>query len=198
MNHDRARRLFGACWDDELTQAEREWLDAHFAACPRCRAEYDALTRSLELTASLPRVEAAPDLVDRVLARARHVTPARDVLVEVPVRWAPAAVVAAAATVVIAALLVVPRAPWRGAPGAPSLPATAQVVPLGGPAQPERMPQGVAPKPAPAAPSGEVVFDPSKDVEFVLDPVTLHRGRATVTTGSHRSERRSEQAVITF
>ena len=27
MNCDDARRLFGAYWDDELTLAEREWLE---------------------------------------------------------------------------------------------------------------------------------------------------------------------------
>ncbi len=55
MNCDRARRLFGAAWDDELTQAEREWLDAHFAACAGCRAAAsregrvrDAVRRTLQ------------------------------------------------------------------------------------------------------------------------------------------------------
>ncbi len=94
MNHDRARRLFGACWDDELTQAEREWLDTHFVACPSCRAEYDRFTRTLEMTAALPRVESAPGLVDRVLARARRAAPAPDTLAEVPARWVPAALAA--------------------------------------------------------------------------------------------------------
>ena len=29
MKCGQARRLFGAYWDDEITQAEREWLEAH-------------------------------------------------------------------------------------------------------------------------------------------------------------------------
>jgi hypothetical protein len=196
MNHDRARHLFGACWDDELTQAEREGLDAHFAGCPRCRAEYDQFTRALELTASLPRVEAAPDLLDRVLARTRRSAPVPDALAETPARWVPATVAAVAAMVVIVALIVVPRSPLR----APAVQApSAAVVQLGGPKQPERV-QPAAPERAPASrvPAGDVVFDPSKDVEFVLDPVTLHRGHATVSTGAHRAEKRGEEAVITF
>ena len=28
---DQARRLFGAYWDDEVTQAEREWLESHLS-----------------------------------------------------------------------------------------------------------------------------------------------------------------------
>ena len=58
MNCARARGLFGACWDDEITQAEREALEAHFAACPGCRAEYDEYSRALELVVALPRVAA--------------------------------------------------------------------------------------------------------------------------------------------
>ena len=66
-----ARRLFGACWDDEITQGEREALEAHFASCPGCREEYEAYSRTLEHVNTLPRVEAAPDLVDRPCATSR-------------------------------------------------------------------------------------------------------------------------------
>ena len=54
---DQARRLFGAFWDDEVTQAEREWLDTHFTACPGCRTEYDQFARTVETIGSLPRTE---------------------------------------------------------------------------------------------------------------------------------------------
>jgi predicted anti-sigma-YlaC factor YlaD len=53
-------RLFGAYWDDETTQAEREWVEAHLASCSSCRKEYESFTRTLELVGSLPRVEPAP------------------------------------------------------------------------------------------------------------------------------------------
>jgi hypothetical protein len=40
------------------------------------------------------------------------------------------------------------------------------------------------------------IFDPSEDIEFVLDAVTLRRGRATVERGSQAIH--AEQAVISF
>ena len=61
MRHcSKARRWFGAYWDDEITQAEREWLEAHFAACTKCRGDYDRFAQTLESVASLTRIEAAP------------------------------------------------------------------------------------------------------------------------------------------
>ena len=45
---DQGRRLFGAYWDDEVTQAEREWLESHFAGCPTCRQQYEQFARTLE------------------------------------------------------------------------------------------------------------------------------------------------------
>ena len=52
---DQARRLAGPYWDDEITQAEREWFDAHLAGCESCRVHVEGLTRTLELAGSLPR-----------------------------------------------------------------------------------------------------------------------------------------------
>jgi hypothetical protein len=40
------------------------------------------------------------------------------------------------------------------------------------------------------------LFDHSEDVEFILDPVTLHRGRASMTRTP--SGVRGEKAVISF
>src|SRR5258705_5464374 len=100
-------RLFGAYWDDETTQAEREWVETHLASCPSCQKEYEAFARTLELAGSLPRIEPAPDLVERVLSRARRSAPAPDV---VPVRsrpWVP--VTAALGLAVIAGS---PALPW--------------------------------------------------------------------------------------
>src|SRR5262249_32987301 len=94
MNCSKARRWFGAYWDDEITQAEREWLEAHFTTCARCRAEYDALARSLESLGALPRIDAAPDFVERTLARARRAAPASDRVGVPRPSWAPVAVAA--------------------------------------------------------------------------------------------------------
>jgi anti-sigma factor RsiW len=197
---DRAGRLFGACWDDELTQAERDWLEGHLASCPRCRTEYDGFSRALELTASLPRVDAAPDLVDRVLARSRRAVAAPDVVGQAGVRWVPAAAAAAAAVLaVVGALLFLPQSPWH-APAA-SGPAPGAIM-TSGPAEPILVPLPGGKAEAPrgmASGGGDNVFDHSEDVEFILDPVTLHRGRASVThTGSRRTGVEGGQAIISF
>ena len=42
-----ARRLFGVYWDDEITLAERDWLEAHFSACTACRGEYEQFARTI-------------------------------------------------------------------------------------------------------------------------------------------------------
>jgi len=196
---DRARRLFGACWDDELTQAERDWLEGHLASCPRCRKEYDEFSRALELTASLPRVEAAPDLVERVLARSRRAVAAPDVVGQAAVRWVPAAAAAAAAVLaVVGALLFLPQSPWR-APASSGTAPTA--IMTGGPAEPVLVtsPGRKSEAAGETVRSGDDVFNHGEDVEFILDPVTLHRGRASVThTGSRRSGVEGGQAIISF
>ena len=201
---DRARRLFGGCWDDELTQGEREWLEGHLASCPRCRTEYDEFSRALELTASLPRVEAAPDLVERVLARSRRVAVAPDVVGQAGVRWVPAAAAAAAAVLTVAcALLFLPHSPWH-VPAGPSAMQVARVT--NGPVEPvllHSVDSRRAERPGSGSNAGgdlsDKVFDHSEDVEFILDPVTLHRGRASVTrTGSRRTGVEGGQAIISF
>jgi hypothetical protein len=67
----RVENLFSACWEDELSVAEREALEAHFAACAACRSAYDDFVHSLEAVQALPRLEAQPGFVEAVLARAR-------------------------------------------------------------------------------------------------------------------------------
>jgi len=188
---DRARRLFGACWDDELTQAERDGLEGHLTSCPRCRAEYDEFSLALELTAALPRIEASADLMDRVLARARRATTAPDVVREAGARWVPVAAAAAGAVLV----LVGSRLQWR-APAADQPP---QMFAIEGPREPVLVPNSRAMpgERRPEAPGGnpESLFDPDKNVEFILDPVKLHRGRATV---DRRPDAEGRQAIITF
>jgi len=109
--HD-SRRLFPAYWDDEITQAEREWLEAHFTSCARCRTRYEEYARVMEAVSTLPRVETAPDLVERTLARARRASAARDVMPERRTAWVPAT--AAAALLLLAAAVLSQWAGLRG------------------------------------------------------------------------------------
>jgi anti-sigma factor RsiW len=209
MTCARIVRLFGPYWDDETTQAEREWVEAHLASCASCRQEYEGFTRSLELLGSMPRVEPAPDLVERVLARARRAAPAPDLVPSGGRPWIP--VTAALALIVLAGTLT---APWletrtesrRGpATGATAVRGPARIgsgVSLTDPGRVTSSGQplaGVEPGPAAGAQLAAVpdtLFDHSEDVEFILDPVKLHRGRATVTRPP--SGVQGEKAVISF
>ena len=92
----RVRDLFGPYWDDEMTRAEREWVDAHFAKCAACRTEYEALARTLTVLGALPRAEAAPGLAERSLAAARRSPAVPDVVFVRPTPgWVPVAAAAA-------------------------------------------------------------------------------------------------------
>jgi anti-sigma factor RsiW len=198
----RVRDLFGAYWDDETTRAEREWVDAHFAQCASCRAEYEALALTLGAVAALPRAEAAPDLAARSLAAARRAPAERDVVYVRPVSgWVPLA--AAAALVLVAGVFVVPQV-MRSQQGG-------SFTHSGGPVAEPRLvavttSPGSAARGSATAPSAsgpvsvaisDTLFDHSEDVDFVLDPVTLRRGHAhTVSRLSHGIQ--AEQAVITF
>lgn len=204
MKCGEARRLFGAYWDDETTQAEREWLESHFGSCPGCQREYEAYARTLEIAGTLPRIEAAPDLVERTLARARRAAVAPDRIPVPQVRqWIPATAAAAAALILASVV-----SPWLGVRPfeRASDPVAVQQV-----RQPELL--GTAPAPGPAvelpAPTAttgsashvaaglpDSLFDHSEDVEFVLDPITLRRGR--VSTVRPPAAVQGEQAIITF
>lgn len=191
-----ARRLFGAYWDDELTQAEREWLESHFTSCSACRESYNLLARSLELASGLPRVEPSPDFAERVLARARRTAPAADRLPVAPQRWVPVA--AAAAVLLVAATLVMQMrgsAPDRVSEPVAVNPTPATAVPSLVESQADAVlePQLVAAEAFP-----DSLFDHSADVEFVLDPVTVRRGQAHPSTKLAPPITRGEQATITF
>ena len=71
-----------------------------------------------------------------------------------------------------------------------------------GPAEPTLVPAPGGKAEAPRATvgdEGDKVFDHNEDVEFILDPVTLHRGRASVThAGSRRTGVEGGQAIISF
>lgn len=193
------RRLFDAYWDDETTKAERELIEAHFAACPTCRAEYEAYARTLEAVASLPRLEASSDLLERVTAGARRAVPAPDRL-PVPARptWVPAA---AAATVALLGLLTL--VPWlvvqRGLPRGGAARTAALV------RQPELVQVGTARTSTPhgatalrGAHGGAVtdsLFDHTEDVEFMVDPVAVRRGAGAARSAN---DVQADRAVITF
>jgi anti-sigma factor RsiW len=200
--------MFGAYWDDELTQAEREWLESHFTGCTGCRESYEVLARSLELASGLPRVEPEPDFAERVLARVRRTESVPDRLPVATPRWAPALAVAA---VVLVAGMVAMNPEIRTAYGvlwARMMGRNATVT------------QAVAVNPAPAASTStplapgdaavlepqlvtaegfsDSLFDHSADVEFVLDPVTVRRGQAHPATKLAPPITSGEQATITF
>lgn len=205
MNCTSARRLFSACWDDELTQAERDWLEGHLSRCAACRAEYDVLARTLEAVGTLPRAEAAPELAERVLARVQRAPSAPDMMPVAAVPWAPITA-AAASVLVIAGLLL--------APGhlVPRVPARTVIARLEPPQQPQlKHPQRMAARTPASTPSAahagsatvaagvpDSVFDHAEDVELVLDPVTLHHGRASLARSRATTPVQGEQAVISF
>ncbi|MCE9627058.1 MAG: zf-HC2 domain-containing protein [Candidatus Eisenbacteria bacterium] len=193
---DQARQMFGAYWDDEVTQAEREWLDAHLTGCTGCRSQYDQFARTLELAGSLARVETASDLPERALAAARRAEPAPDRIVVPAARPAWVPVAAAAALLIVGALVILPRVLPNGAADTSLANRDAKVV------QP-RLVASAEPATGSPAPSAartmdtNAIFDHSEDVEFILDPVVLHRGRAQAVSNLPEGVQ-GEQTVISF
>ena len=204
MKCAQARKLFGACWDDEITQAEREWLDSHLNTCDSCRVEYDEFAQSIDLVASLPRVEAAPGLVERALASARRVAPAADRLPETNRQWVPVTAGAAAAVLVFTLVLPWVRLlPWNS----PDRQVATQSTPVQQPVAVAVPADDAQAGPEAAKPAAEPVladatddlFDHSEDVEFILDPVALRRGRAIpLSSAPATGDVQVERAVITF
>lgn len=202
MNCGRVRDLFGAYWDDEITQAEREWMDAHFASCTPCREQYDEYARTLELVASLPREEAAAGFVERVMTRARRASETPDRLPSRNPRWVPVAAAAALGVLVFAAVVPwlrpgfeVARTPARSAPAGQVSGAIAPGTEAG-PPEPSLRASAAGGRGAVAV-VGDSVFDHAEDVEFILDPVTAHRGR-TRAAAPPATAVQGERAVITF
>lgn len=199
MNCATARRFFSSCWDDELTRAERESFERHLAACASCRADYEALAHTLEAVAELPRAEAPPDFVQRALAAARRASPAPDVLPRPAPRWV---TVTASAAVIALAVLVgyhLGSRPHPQAPASVAERAAAPAVPAQGTSAPASGAQEATGPGAPLAAGENVpesIFDHSADVELVLDPVVLYKGRPRA--GLLPGEVKGEQAVITF
>ena len=204
MNCRQSRKLFGASWDDELTQAEREWLEAHFASCEACRSEYEDWTRTLETVGALPRVEVTPGLAERSLARARRAPAATDRFPARVVRWIP--ITATAALLATAGGMV---AQWSGIVSLkPNARIEAPVVrePSLVAGSTPTTPGSASPRTAGSAARGDAalaalpdsLLDQGEDVEFILDAMTLRKGRAHPASRLAPSPVRGEQAVITF
>ena len=200
MRCARVRGLFGAYWDDEITQAEREWIEAHFASCPACREEYESYSRALELVAALPREEVASDLVERVMARTRRSSPAADQLPAPRVAWIPVTAAAALAILTFATL-----SPWLRVtrethpsppPAAPAVAARAPVR-IGASPAPRRAAAAAPASGAAVATLADSLFDHSEDVEFILDPGTVRRGHVRPLS-PRASSVQGERAVISF
>jgi hypothetical protein len=104
---------------------------------------------------------------------------------------------AAALVVVVAALLLPTITPWvLGTRGNLQAVRSGAEPPV---AQP-RLLATRAPAPVAAPPRATIadsLFDHSADVEFILDPVVLHRGRARAV-GNLPSGVQAEQTVISF
>jgi len=201
MKCAQVRELFGAYWDDEITQGEREWIESHFAGCPACREEYEGYARTLELVGSLPREEAAPDLLERVLARTRRAAASPDRLPIPRAAWVPVTAAAALAMLVIAALSPwMPIRPRATKDANPATPAPREAVAILTPARTgeSRMP-GAASHATSRGGSlvADSLFDHSEDVDFILDPGTVRRGHVRPVS-PHPSTVQGERAVISF
>jgi putative zinc finger protein len=203
MNCGGARRLFGAYWDDEITLAERDWLESHFSACDGCRLEYEQFARSIELVGSLPRAEVRPDLAERALARARRATAAVDRLPQGTPRWIPvtatAALLAIAATMTLQWIGVTPsgRKAERSSTASLAEPELVRPAHVQRPAPLSAEPDAADMAGALAGGAADTLFDHSADVEFILDPVMLKKGRAHTVLKLNPSVQ-GEKAVITF
>lgn len=198
----RARDLFGTYWDDETSLAERTGSKDISRAARRATRSTRRWPGRSSLVASLPREETAPDMAQRALAAARRAAPAPDVVFvrEAMPRWVPVVSAAAALLVVAALAPVLLRSP--GSSGVAQLHSPVPQPRLVAVAAPSSSPSGRAVESgrtttSPAGTGTEGLFDHTEDVDLVLDPVTLHRGRAH--TVPHLPEGvQGEQAVITF
>jgi len=217
---ERAQSLFGPGWDDELSVAERESLEQHFAGCTPCRRDYDELARTLELVQGLPRPQVSGDFATRVLAEARRreAEGGRGLLITRgwfahPARLAIAAALVVAAGVsglmlstkpqpqrvaqqvvapapVVATALPVVTPPSQSASAGPVSPARSNAKPT--------LARPVRNRPAEVlAAVPDSIFDHTADVELVLDPVTLRKERGRGYTPVQTTVK-GERASITF
>jgi hypothetical protein len=134
------------------------------------------------------------------VARARRTVAIPDRIPKAGVQWVP--VGAAAALLVIFAMLVTPWVKpgppreWAGNPSATRI-GTSPTVAATPQSETPAQPQALAPDDGtPVAVATDTLFDHTQDVEFILDPVTVRRGQATM--GRPNLQVQGERAVITF
>lgn len=112
MNCRSAESLFSALIEDELSQKERRFLEAHLLACRKCSVGLKETRAAMELFQSLPSEETSPHFEEDVMARIRSGEGLRPSLVEwargllAPAWLRPAAVAGAGACAVWIAALV--------------------------------------------------------------------------------------------
>lgn len=93
--------------DDRLPMAERAALDAHLAACPRCRAQFEALAAAKSALAQLRTSDVPAELHARVQDALRQEAPPDQTTVTAPARtravsrWVPVVAAAAAVALVV-------------------------------------------------------------------------------------------------
>ena len=85
----------GAYHDGELRGFARAEVEAHLAACPRCRRDLNDLDALTDALRALPQVEPSPEIHGALLARVTATRPRR----ARPRAWALAAALAAVAAV---------------------------------------------------------------------------------------------------
>lgn len=86
---------------DQLDPTEREWTLRHLAACPDCRAEFEALSAGVELTlAAAPPSDPPAGFEARVLAALAREKPSGSARRRLRSRWALAAASVAAGVAV--------------------------------------------------------------------------------------------------
>jgi predicted anti-sigma-YlaC factor YlaD len=115
MKCSKCKRLVSAYLDRELGEAVAREVEAHLAACTGCRAEADAIRRTLNLLEDWQPIEprlGLDALRERLKQRAR---PARQPVLPVP-RWAAAALAVLSIGVGAALGVRVPQAPPAKAP----------------------------------------------------------------------------------
>jgi anti-sigma factor RsiW len=72
MNCGQVKRLLPPFLDEELSGRVREQVTSHFASCPTCRTELEALKADMGLLEQVGTPEVTPFLVTRVMAEIRQ------------------------------------------------------------------------------------------------------------------------------
>jgi anti-sigma factor RsiW len=183
MNCRSAESLYSAFIEDELSQKERRYLEAHLLGCRRCSLAVRELRATIALTQSLPAAEVSEHFEEDVLLRIRSGEALRPSIVEwlagvaSPIRLRPvfaASVGVCAAS--IAAFVLLSTSP-RPAPTTSAVPGTASSAP-----------STEAPDASKAAPSAATVAER-------LAPTPVRTAAAPVPD-TQRRLRRSDVEVI--